>query len=221
MQINTILDLLKGKKTYTGIAIIVAMYLLQKYNINVFTEQDLNNIFNQIGMLFGTILAIYGRKNAVPAKMKVSESGKEFIKSFESFHDKDKSDNIVTPIQDPSGYWTIGWGNRFINGVEVTPDISITLQEAEDLFNRSLTEYESAVREVVTRTLSQNEFDALVSFCFNVGVSAFKTSLVAVKAQENRLDRDEMLRWKYSKGVVLNGLVNRRNKEYDLYSNNK
>lgn len=170
------------------------------------------------GLILGQLSKLLSNYINKPKVMTISDNGKSFIKAFESLHDGNKNTEILEAQQDPAGYWTIGWGNRFINGVPVNKSTRISRVEAETLFTQSLKEYEEAVRKAITRKMTQNEFDAMVSLCFNIGVTAFSNSLVAVKAQEKRLDREEMLRWKFAKSVILAGLVRRRNEEFDLYS---
>lgn len=100
--------------------------------------------------------------------------------------------------RDSVGVWTIGVGHTSAAGApKVTPGLKITVKEAERIFAQDLAQYERAVNSVKSN-LNQNEFDALVSFCYNVGVSAFKKSTVAKRLVANRTIgeiADAMMMW--------------------------
>jgi len=116
----------------------------------------------------------------------------------------------------PAGIWTIGWGHT---GTDVYKGLVITLAEAEDLLERDLRTSEGYVNSLVKVKLTQNQFDALVSFIYNVGGGAFKgsTLLRLLNAGDYKGAADQLLRWDKAKGKVLAGLTKRRQKERELF----
>jgi len=122
--------------------------------------------------------------------------------------------------------WTIGYGTtKYPNGTAVKEGDVITQQEADDIFAYQVdTGYAPNVDLLVTPDvpINQDQFDALVSFTYNVGVNAFADSTLLKKVKVDPNDptiRDEFMRWVYVNGVVVQGLVNRRQKEADYYFN--
>lgn len=117
----------------------------------------------------------------------------------------------------PSGVLTIGYGHT--SGV--TEGMVITKEKATSLLEQDLAVFEREVGKMfATVSLTQNQFDALVSLSFNIGASRLKHSLLAKKIQANKDDmsiRDEFMKYVNSKGRVLPGLVRRRKWEADLY----
>lgn len=143
--------------------------------------------------------------------MRISEVGIELIKRFEGLE--------LESYQDIAGVWTIGYGHTETAG----PNQKINTREAEELLRRDLAPRERAVGELVGVPLNQNEFDALVSFVFNVGAGAFKTSTARKRLNRNdRLGAAEALTWwnKATIGGVLRevrGLTRRRASERALF----
>ena len=117
---------------------------------------------------------------------------------------------------------TIGYGNTYYpDGERVTLlDKEITKQQAFDMFKEVANRFAKRVDALVTSNLNQNQFNALVSFAYNVGTGNFSSSTLLKKVNRNPNDltiKDEFLRWNKAGGKVLNGLTNRRNEEADLY----
>lgn len=117
---------------------------------------------------------------------------------------------------------TIGYGNTYYpDGKRVTLlDKEITKQQAFDMFKELANRFAKRVDELVTSNLNQNQFNALVSFAYNVGTGNFASSTLLKKVNRNPNDltiKDEFLRWNKAGGKVINGLTNRRNEEADLY----
>ena len=115
----------------------------------------------------------------------------------------------------PAGVWTIGYGHTRT----AKEGLVITRQRAEDLLKDDLITAENAVSNQHLK-LNQNQFDALVSFVFNVGSGNFKRSTLLKKAKASAADptiRDEFARWNQGGGRVLPGLVKRRADEANLY----
>jgi lysozyme len=117
---------------------------------------------------------------------------------------------------------TIGYGNSYYpDGKRVTLlDKDITKQQAFDMFKEVANRFAKRVDTLVTSNLNQNQFNALVSFAYNVGTGNFSSSTLLKKVNKNPDDltiKDEFLRWNKAGGKVLNGLTNRRNEEAILY----
>ena len=130
---------------------------------------------------------------------------KELIKEFEGLR--------LEAYQCAAGVWTIGWGHT----AGVTPGQRITEAEAERLFDDDL----RPVIAALPPGLTENQRAALGSLCFNIGVSAFMKStirrLVCSNPADGRIPA-EFLRWKYSRGRELPGLLRRRRAEAEVYS---
>ena len=139
--------------------------------------------------------------------MRTGQPGINLVKSFESLR--------LEAYKCPAGIWTIGYGHT----AGVRPGDAIDKQRAEQLLAEDLREFEAVVNRECTG-VNQNQFDALVSFVFNVGTASFlkSTLLKCVKANPGNLNiRYELSRWDKSKGTRLAGLVRRRRAEADLY----
>lgn len=145
---------------------------------------------------------------------KLSQKGLELIKSFEGLS--------LKPYVCAGGINTIGYGNTYYtNGKKVTlQDKPITKQQAEELLKHSLSTYEKAVDSFCRDDISQSNFDALVSFAYNLGTNALQKSTLIKKVNANPKDvtiADEFLKWNKANGRVLSGLTKRRQAEANLY----
>lgn len=142
--------------------------------------------------------------------MKTSDKGIDLIKRFEGFESN--------PYLCPAGKWTIGYG--WTHGVtkESKP---ITEAEATKLLADGLANYEIGVLDCVDVDLQQCEFDALVSFAYNLGVHALRGSTLLKKLNEGDYEgaADQFLRWNKANGQVLAGLTRRREAERELFVN--
>ena len=140
--------------------------------------------------------------------LKVSESGLRFIKACEGFSSH--------PYICPAGVWTIGYGS--IRGV-TKDSLPMTEAQASDLLLIELQRYEAAVSRLVSVPLNQHEFDALVSFTYNLGSAALQRSTLRQKL--NRDDREgaagQFIKWVWAGGRKLKGLVSRRIAERDMF----
>jgi lysozyme len=128
----------------------------------------------------------------------------------------------LKPYLCPAKIPTIGYGNTYYSdGKRVTLlDKDITKQQAFDMFKEIANRFGKRVDELVISELTQNQFNALVSFAYNVGTGNFASSTLLKKINKNPNDltlKAEFLRWNKAGGKVLNGLTNRRNEEADLY----
>lgn len=143
--------------------------------------------------------------------MRISPNGIELIKRFEGLE--------LESYVDPVGVWTIGYGHTETAG----PDQKITEREAEQLLMQDLRPRERAVESLASVPLNQNEFDALVSFVYNVGQNAFRGSTARRRLNRNdRMGAADALTW-WNKGTVngvlveLRGLTRRRAAERALF----
>lgn len=138
----------------------------------------------------------------------VSQEGRELIKRWEGLR--------LEAYRCPSGVWTVGYGHTRT----AREGMRITQQEAELLLDRDLSDVASRVRRLVRVPLTQHQFDALCSFVFNVGPAAFGRSTLLRKLNEGDYESvpNELMRWVYSGGRRLAGLVNRRAAEAGLWS---
>lgn len=147
--------------------------------------------------------------------MKTSAKGLALIKKYEGFYGK--------PYLDPVGIPTIGYGViRYPNGKRVTMnDAPMTEKQASDMLAQLLEQtYEKDVNRLVKVALNQNQFDALVSFTYNLGGTNLGNSTLLRKINVNPCDptiRAEFPRWNKAGKRVLAGLTRRRKEEADLY----
>jgi lysozyme len=128
----------------------------------------------------------------------------------------------LKPYLCPAKIPTIGYGNTYyLDGKRVTLlDKEITKQQAFEMFKEIANRFGKRVDELVTSNINQNQFNALVSFAYNVGTGNFSSSTLLKKVNKNPNDltlKAEFLRWNKAGGKVINGLTNRRNEEADLY----
>lgn len=117
----------------------------------------------------------------------------------------------------PAGILTIGIGHT---GEDVYEGKTITPEQSIQLLRSDIKYTENIVNKYIKANINQNQFDALVSFAFNVGVGAFISSTLLKKINSNKpIDEieSEFMKWVYIKGNKSNGLINRRKKEVELY----
>ena len=137
----------------------------------------------------------------------INQAGFDLIKSFEGFS--------VRAYQDVSGVWTIGYGHTK-NVTENSPDI--TQDEAQILLMVDLEDAETEVEHLVAAHLNDNQFSALVSLVFNVGIAPLLRGLgQKLKLQDYAGAADEFLKWNHSSGIVIDGLTRRRKAERNLF----
>lgn len=140
--------------------------------------------------------------------MKTGTKGIELIKSFEGFR--------ATAYRCPAGVLTIGYGHtRNVSCSQV-----LSKEQAEDLLRIDVVDAEQAVGIMVKLQLSQNQFDALVSFTYNCGSGNLQKSTLLKKVNINPQDptiADEFRKYNKGGGNVLKGLTRRREAELKLY----
>lgn len=144
--------------------------------------------------------------------MQTSEKGIAVIKQFEGCK--------LTAYQDSVGVWTIGYGwTQPVDGKPIRAGMTIKQETAERLLKTGLVSYESDVSRLVKVGVTQGQFDALVSFTYNLGARSLSTSTLLRKlnAGDYAGAADEFLRWNKAGGKVLNGLTRRREAERALF----
>jgi lysozyme len=137
-----------------------------------------------------------------------SPTGRAMIASFEGLR--------LTAYQDIVGVWTIGYGHT---GPDVKPGLAITRQQADQLLVNDLARFERGVNALVTVRLNQNQFDALVSFSYNLGLSSLQgsTLLRLLNAGNFQAAADQFPRWNRAGGKEVAGLTRRRAEERKLF----
>jgi len=138
----------------------------------------------------------------------ISDKGIGIIKQFEGCQ--------LIAYQDAVGVWTIGYGRT----KNVSEGDIISSAQAEALLLKELKEYENYVNKLVTVPLHDYQFDALVSWTYNLGPTNLANSTMLKKLNEGKYNEvpDEMRRWNRAGGKVLEGLVIRRDKEARLFA---
>jgi lysozyme len=143
--------------------------------------------------------------------MKISEEGKDLIKLFEGVR--------LKAYKCSAGVPTIGFGNTYYpNGDKVKMGDTITLEQARDLFDDLIVRYERIVESKLKVDVKQNEFDALVSHTYNTGGSTTLFKLVNMEADKDKIKNWFLTKYITANGKVLQGLKNRRLKEWELYN---
>jgi lysozyme len=135
---------------------------------------------------------------------------------------KKKEGFVSIPYKCQAGVPTIGYGSTYYdNGKKVTmSDPGITEEQATKLLSNTIKGFEKAVNTYVTSDINQNQFDALVSFTYNVGPDQFRKSTMLKYINKNPNDPNialEFAKWVKVKGNVSKGLVKRRAEESKLY----
>jgi GH24 family phage-related lysozyme (muramidase) len=145
--------------------------------------------------------------------MMVNQRTIELIKEFEGCE--------LTAYQDIVGIWTIGYGTTAAAGLGIEPraGMKITQAQAEELLERAVDDFGAQVAKLITVPVTQNEFGALVSLSYNIGVGAFSKSTVLRELNSgNKASAGSAFHmWNKAGGNVVNGLVRRRELEHKLF----
>lgn len=139
--------------------------------------------------------------------MTTSNKGKDLIKQFEGLR--------LDAYRCPAGIPTIGWGHT--KGVKMGQHI--TIAQAEDMLVEDIAPIERLLHGIGIN-FRQEQFDALVSWTFNLGAGNFYSSSMLKRIKENAADEvitDELVKWVYSGGIMLTGLMRRRVEEANLF----
>ena len=142
-------------------------------------------------------------------QMRTSEAGVNLIKSFEGCR--------TVAYQDAVGVWTIGYGHT----IDVKEGMTITQHQCDVMLEVDIETYENYVNEQVNVSLTQNQFDALVSWVYNLGPTNLRNSTMLKVLNAGKYDEVpyQMKRWNRAGGQVLKGLVIRREAEAELFNN--
>ncbi|EOH4349398.1 glycoside hydrolase family protein, partial [Campylobacter jejuni] len=151
----------------------------------------------------------------------LSNDGQNLLKNIEKLRLKPYNDQNGKEITSYVKGATIGYGHLIGQNEWDLYKNGITLQEADKLFKSDLLPFENAVKNSINSSLAQNEFDALVILCFNIGIDNFKNSSVAKIINGEKTGyktlKEAWMAWNKSQNKVMQGLINRRNAEYKLY----
>lgn len=145
---------------------------------------------------------------------KISKKGIDLIKKYEGFE--------PCPYLDAAGIPTIGYGNTYYpNGIKVSmKDPEISKELAEEMLGLIVDKFEWGVSQMVSGDLKQSQFDALVSFAYNLGLGALQNSTLLKKIKEDPYHPDipnEFTKWIKAGGKKLRGLAKRRLEEANVY----
>lgn len=139
--------------------------------------------------------------------MKINKKGIAMVKRFEGC--------VLHVYLDAVGLPTVGWG-RMDKSLKVGD--KITQAQADKFLEEDLARFEAGVAKLLTRPVTSNEFSALVSFAFNVGLGALGKSTLLKKVNNKMVGAEqEFLKWTRAGGKVLPGLVKRRQAEMELF----
>lgn len=140
--------------------------------------------------------------------MKTSKNGIDLIKFFEGLR--------LKAYLCAAGVPTIGYGST----INVNIGDSITESDADEMLARDLISHEAAVESLITQELKQHQFDALVSFCYNLGEGNLSKSTLRKKINDGKFEEASMEfgKWVNAGGKRLEGLVKRRQAEADMFN---
>lgn len=138
--------------------------------------------------------------------MRINAAGLEILKKFEGLR--------LDAYRDVAGVWTIGWGHTG----DVKPGMRVTKHQAGAILDVDLDKFERGVGDLV-HVANENQFSALVSLAFNIGLGALgkSTLLKRFNNGEHYAAGNEFLKWRLSAGKVQPGLVKRRVAERALF----
>lgn len=145
--------------------------------------------------------------------MKLDANGYKLIQGFEGLR--------LNAYKDSVGIPTIGYGNiTYENGEKVKMGDKISQERADALFRFFADRFAAQVDAAITVPVTQNQFNAVVSLAYNIGIGNFRKSTLLKKLNKCSSDKtigNEFLRWKFAGGKELSGLKKRRKEEAELY----
>ena len=150
---------------------------------------------------------------SVAVRLTVSKEGIALIKRYEGYK--------TTPYRCAAGKITVGYGHVIGNGLQLPDEWNrkFSLGEIDELLRTDLARFEQGVSRYCPVYLTQSQFDALVSFSFNLGLGVLQRSTLRQKI--NRGDADAakvILKYNMAGGRILKGLIRRRQAEYRLFT---
>lgn len=165
--------------------------------------------------------------------MKTSNNGITMISVFEQYHDGNLQEIGLQPKMCPAGVWTVGLGHALLNKktgkwlkgqadyhliAEQYPEyLTMTRKQADELLKLDLVEYENKVNKAVKVELKQHQFDALVSYVYNIGWSDTMFRYINAKVPTAQIITWWETHYITADGKVLKGLINRRKSEAYYY----
>ena len=144
--------------------------------------------------------------------MKLNPAGLDLIKKYEGFRSR--------AYRDAVGIWTIGYGHTSMAGPpHVLPFLKISHQQGEQILARDVERFARKIRPLIRVKLNDNQFSALVSFAYNVGIGGFRRSSVLKRINAGQFDAvpHRLSLWVKAGGRTLKGLVRRRAAEGELF----
>ena len=145
--------------------------------------------------------------------MRASINGINLIKQFEGCR--------YSPYRDSVGLWTVGYGHLIGDGKSLPSGDNrvFTQKEIDDFLVNDLMHVESGISVLIRVPITQNQFDALCSFCYNLGVGTLQKSTLLKDINLSLWDAaaNDILKFHFAGGVSLPGLVKRRQAEHDLF----
>lgn len=171
----------------------------------VINNQGLETFANLIG---------YSLNNKVSGQYDISEKGYAIIREFEGFK--------VEAYLDTGGVWTIGYGTiKYPDGKAVKRGDKCTRDQAEQYLKNDCKWVDACLDKSIKYPISQSMFDALASFVYNIGETAFakSTMLSMINNGDMHGAANQFDRWIFDNGKRIDGLVNRRAKEKSLFKN--
>lgn len=160
-----------------------------------------------------TTLGTKTGKLAIPTYMKPSKKALDIIKKWESMR--------LNAYLDPIGIPTIGYGTiKYENGAKVKMGEKVTQKRADELLDFEAGKKAREINKLLKKELNQNQYDAILSFSYNVGTGALGKSTLLKKINVSPCDptiKGEFMKWIYAGGQKFSGLENRRKEEAALY----
>ena len=162
--------------------------------------------------VFAKLIGFEIPKPLVNGQLDISDNGYAIIRDAEGFRS--------TAYLDTGGVWTIGFGTiKYPNGTSVKKGDTCTRNEAEQWLKNDCVWVDACLDKYVKVNLNQNQFDALASFVYNIGETAFIKSTMLTLINQNSLTSaaSQFDRWVFDNGKRIQGLVNRRAREKSLF----
>ncbi len=162
--------------------------------------------------VFAKLIGFEIPKPLVNGQLDISDNGYAIIRDAEGFRS--------TAYLDTGGVWTIGFGTiKYPNGTSVKKGDTCTRNEAEQWLKNDCVWVDACLDKNVKVNLNQNQFDALASFVYNIGETAFVKSTMLTLINQNSLTSaaSQFDRWVFDNGKRIQGLANRREKEKALF----
>lgn len=146
--------------------------------------------------------------------MKASQNAIELIKHFEGCK--------LQAYKCPAGIWTIGYGStHYESGANIKQGDTITHERAEELLKFDIRKFEVGLDKIVKSAINQNQYDALLSFSYNLGLGNLEQSRLLSRVNKDPSDiwiEREFEKWCNVNQFPMPGLLRRRRSEYWLYS---